>query len=54
MADKETCEVCGTEVRMQIMKNTRLCSELCRKFSDGQIDREELELQRKGVQTNAG
>lgn len=30
----ERCKVCGKEVKVQIMKNTGLCSERCRKAND--------------------
>ncbi len=37
VAHREFCSECGDEVVMQIMKNTGICSEICRKHRDGEV-----------------
>lgn len=43
----EKCSECGDPVTMQIMKNTGICSEICRKHRDGEIST--LEWSKKKV-----
>lgn len=34
--EQETCIICGNEIKTQIMKNTGVCGENCRKLRDGE------------------
>lgn len=34
---EETCEICDKKIEVQIMKNTGVCSELCRKARDDEF-----------------
>lgn len=39
MSEEEICIQCAKPVKVQIMKGTGICSELCRKERDGEKDR---------------
>lgn len=36
---KDKCSECGAEILVQIMKNSGVCSENCRKVRDGEEER---------------
>lgn len=40
---EETCAICGNKIEIQIMKNSGVCSELCRKVRDGELSRAEID-----------
>ena len=40
MSTTENCTVCGKKIEVQIMKNSGVCGEICRKKRDGEISNE--------------